>query len=80
MLKVLQNRNFFIMLTVDTCVLIASLFLSYLLRFDGDIPDAEMTRLFGIVVWAVPLKLLFFLYFGLYKGMWRYVRGTLFRC
>ena len=72
MFRILKNRNFFIMLVVDICMLFVSLFLAYYLRFDGDIPSDEFFRFLKIVIWVVPLKLLFFLYFGLYKGMWRY--------
>jgi len=70
--RVLKNRNFFIMLAVDGLLLCLSLFLAYYMRFDGKIPSTELFRFVAIVYWIVPLKLLFFLYFNLYKGMWRY--------
>ena len=60
------------MLAVDACLLMVSLFLAYYLRFDGDIPSNEVVRFLRVVIWVVPVKIIFFLYFGLYKGMWRY--------
>ena len=60
------------MIAVDALVFGLALFLAYLLRFDGSIPGGEMLRFLKIVIWVVPLKMLIFYYFGLYKGMWRY--------
>ena len=60
------------MLIVDVCLMISSLFLAYYLRFDGDIPSGEIARFLKIVIWVVPMKVVFFFYFGLFKGMWRY--------
>jgi len=72
MFRVLKNHNFFIMLVMDGLLLCLSLFLAYYMRFDGKIPSTSLVQFVKIVYWVVPLKLLFFLYFNLYKGMWRY--------
>jgi len=72
MLKVLKNRNFFVMLSADFCLLSFSLFLAYTFRFDGQIPPPEFETLTGLLLWVVPIKILSFYVFGLYKGMWRY--------
>lgn len=72
MIRVIKNRNFFIMLAVDVGCVSVSLFMAYCLRFDGSIPVAEFMRFLGIVYWVVPLKLFSFFIFGLYRGMWRY--------
>jgi FlaA1/EpsC-like NDP-sugar epimerase len=72
MFKVLKNRNFAIMLSVDIALMAFSLFMAYYLRFDGDIPHNELERFASIVLWVVPLKVVSFFCFGLYKGMWRY--------
>jgi len=47
-------------------------YLSYILRFDGDIPTGAFANWMNTVVWIVPLKLVCFYFFGLYKGMWWY--------
>jgi len=49
-----------------------SLYLAYLLRFDGSIPSKYFDGFARTILWAVPIKLGSFYFFGLYKGMWRY--------
>ena len=72
MLKVLRNPHFFIMLMVDLCLISVSFFLAYYLRYDGNIPLRELELLVWTLLWVVPLKLVLFFSFGMYKGMWRY--------
>lgn len=60
------------MITGDAFLLAAAYFLAYYLRFDGDIPSREFGNFVWTVQWIVPLKLVCFYFFGLYKGMWRY--------
>jgi FlaA1/EpsC-like NDP-sugar epimerase len=68
----IRKRNFWVMLFVDAILVSFAYFLSYLLRFDGAIPQTHITNFCRTVVWILPLKLVFFYVFGLYKGMWRY--------
>ncbi len=72
MLQTFRNRNFLIMLMGDICLMAASYFLAYYLRFDWDIPAGELANFQKTVIWIVLVKLLCFYFFGLYKGMWRY--------
>lgn len=72
MLYTLKNRNFWIMIFGDAFLLTASYFFAYYLRFDGNIPSREMGNFVRTVQWIVPLKLVCFYFFGLYKEMWRY--------
>jgi FlaA1/EpsC-like NDP-sugar epimerase len=60
------------MLSVDAIIVCLAYFLSYLLRFDGAVPHTHLTNFSHTIVWILPLKLVFFYVFGLYKGMWRY--------
>lgn len=46
--------------------------LAYFLRFNFDLPDDFATELRHTLIWIVPLQLLIFLQFGLYRGVWRY--------
>jgi FlaA1/EpsC-like NDP-sugar epimerase len=70
--KMIRHRNLWVMLSVDAAIVVFAYYLSYLLRFDGAIPHTYMSSFNRTVVWILPLKLLFFYVFGLYKGMWRY--------
>ena len=72
MLERLKRRNFWIMLLGDAILVALAYFLSYYLRFDGDIPARELANWRQTLVWIVPLKLVCLYFFGLYKGMWRY--------
>ena len=72
MKKVILNKNFYIMLVLDTIVVTAAYFLSYLLRFDGHIPLNHWVQLKTTLPFIVPFKLFCFFVFGLYRGMWRY--------
>jgi FlaA1/EpsC-like NDP-sugar epimerase len=60
------------MLFADAIIVCLTYFLSYLLRFDGVIPQTHFINFIYTSVWIIPLKLVFFYVFGLYKGMWRY--------
>ena len=60
------------MLFVDAIIVCLTYSLAYILRFDGSIPHTHITNFSRTVVWIIPLKLVFFYVFGLYKGMWRY--------
>jgi FlaA1/EpsC-like NDP-sugar epimerase len=72
MIYTMKNRNFWIMLSGDTVLILFSYFFAYYLRFDGDIPASSLTNFMQTVIWIVPLKLVCFFFFDLYKGMWRY--------
>ena len=60
------------MLFGDMVLVFSAYFLSYYLRFDGQIPQRELTNFMQTIIWIVPLKLLCLGFFDLYKGMWRY--------
>lgn len=72
MIYTLKNRNFWIMVLGDAALILVSYFLAYHLRFDGHIPPDSLANFRKTVIWIVPLKLVCFSLFGLYKGMWRY--------
>ena len=60
------------MLLFDSSFIIVAYFLAYLLRFEGEIPYGEWMKFKATIPYIVPFKLLIFLAFGLYRGMWRY--------
>ncbi|PKN64834.1 MAG: polysaccharide biosynthesis protein [Deltaproteobacteria bacterium HGW-Deltaproteobacteria-15] len=72
MLSQLRNRNFWLMLWVDAFLIALAYHFSYLLRFDGNVPQREMHNFLMTLPWIVPLKAVIFFFFGLYRGMWRY--------
>ena len=68
----LKNKNFWKMLILDFFLLYLSYYLSYSIRFEGDIPASHLAN-FQKTAWVVVIfKLGCFFLFRLYKGMWRY--------
>ncbi|WP_447968624.1 hypothetical protein [Nitrospira sp. M1] len=58
---------------VVDCVLIGVSFtLAYLIRFEG-LPNEYVVAITQSLPFLIPLKLFVFFYFGLYRGLWRYV-------
>ena len=60
------------MLLCDIVLFALSHVVAYFIRFDFFVRPAYMQQIWEVLVWLVPLKLIVFLVFGLYRGMWRY--------
>jgi len=66
------NKNFWVMLTGDVFLLVAAYVLSYLLRFEFSLSTIDLAVLKKSIIPIVACKLIFFYWFKLYRGMWRY--------
>lgn len=66
------NKNFLIMLIGDAILLVAAYVLSYILRFEFSLSTIDLAILKKSVIPIVACKLVFFYWFKLYRGMWRY--------
>jgi len=60
------------MITVDIGMISLAYFCAYLLRFEGNIPQNHISLYVKTIFIIITLKLSFFFYFNLYRGMWRY--------
>jgi FlaA1/EpsC-like NDP-sugar epimerase len=60
------------MLLLDSFFVTFSYFLAYFIRFEGDIPNQEWSNFKATILFILPFKLCVFVFFRLYKGMWRY--------
>ena len=49
---------------------------AYLLRFNFELPAGFATELWKTLVWVVPLQVIIFWRFNLYRGIWRYASTT----
>jgi len=49
---------------------------AYLLRFNFDLPDEFATEIWRTLIWVVPLQVVIFWRFNLYRGFWRYASMT----
>lgn len=70
----IRKLNFWIVLGIDLLLLVAAHLLAYAIRFEfeGALPMAQRANIPNVLVFLLPLKLVFFFFFGLYRGMWRY--------
>jgi FlaA1/EpsC-like NDP-sugar epimerase len=71
MLHKLNTRTALAMLH-DVAATAAAWCLAYLLRFNFDLPDNFAAELRHTLIWVVPLQMVIFWKFGLYRGIWRY--------
>jgi UDP-GlcNAc:undecaprenyl-phosphate/decaprenyl-phosphate GlcNAc-1-phosphate transferase len=47
-------------------------YVSYLLRFDGQLPAAQLAIFLRTLPYVIALHLFAFLFFGVYRGLWQY--------
>ena len=66
-----KNRRYIVFI-YDVIVIVASVFIAYLLRYDFSISPTSVMSLTGYLLLAFPVKAVVFYIFGLYKGMYRY--------
>jgi FlaA1/EpsC-like NDP-sugar epimerase len=66
------NKNLWFMVGGDIVVLAASHVLAYLLRFEFSLSSFDISILKRSIIPSVGCKLIFFYWFKLYRGMWRY--------
>lgn len=68
----LKNPNFYFIIIIDALIFVIAIVAAYLLRFDFSFNSLYVQQIKLVIFWIVPLKLAVFLFFGIYRGMWRY--------
>lgn len=71
-MKVKNTRNLFIILTLDLFLMLVSLYLAHLFRFDFVVPWHMVNNFMKVLPFFLAIKFLCFFAFDLYRGMWRY--------
>ncbi len=66
-----KNKRF-LLLIGDAIIVIASMYLALLFRFEGRIESTHMTMFLRMLPFIILGRLAIFWFFGLYRGMWRY--------
>ncbi len=56
----------------DAVVAAVAWIVSYLLRFNFAIPTDHYQHILPVLLWVLPLQIIVFLGFGLYRGVWRF--------
>jgi FlaA1/EpsC-like NDP-sugar epimerase len=72
MKHLLRSRNFYIIFLIDAILVVVSLFLSYSIRFEFQIPDNYLNTFFQTLPIVLFIKVSLFFFFRMYQGMWRY--------
>jgi len=72
-LKNLFKKKIIFFLIMDIALISLAMFLSFLLRFDGNIPDPQRSNLWIFIGLALIINLLIFIWRGLYSLSWSYV-------
>jgi len=57
---------------IATALVTLAFYLSYLLRFEFDIPVAQFTTFLYTLPLVVSMKVGVFVFFRIYQGLWRY--------
>lgn len=60
----------------DILLVVLSVWLSFLLRFDGQLPDDKVENFYAFTLLAIIVTILVFFFQGLYKISWKYVSIT----
>jgi FlaA1/EpsC-like NDP-sugar epimerase len=68
----LKNPHFYFMILSDTFIFAFAILAAYLFRFEFSLKPLYVQQIKAVIFWIVPLKLVVFLFFGSYRGMWRY--------
>ncbi|MFH1077302.1 MAG: polysaccharide biosynthesis protein, partial [Pseudomonadota bacterium] len=71
-----MNKNLFVLLIADVLFLTISYILAYMIRFEAQLCARELLTIKQSLAPIIATKLIFFYFFGLYRGMWRYTGLT----
>ncbi|UCB57015.1 MAG: hypothetical protein JSV30_07405 [Candidatus Omnitrophota bacterium] len=58
---------------IDLILICISYYAAHLLRFEGRISSANFSLMMKSLPWMIVIRLTSFYYFGLYRGIWRYI-------
>lgn len=68
----LKNPKFYLVILGDAVVFALAHIAAYLFRFEFSLAPVYLLQIKTVLIWLIPLKLIVFLSFGSYQGMWRY--------
>jgi len=64
--------RWFTLIVLDLGMSVLTMYLAFFLRFDGTIPENQLSIFFNLLPFLIVCRLLAFLYFGLYARFWEY--------
>ena len=72
----LKNLNFYFIIFADIVLFTLAHIGAYLIRFDFVLSDYYIDKILKALLPIILIKILFFILFNLYRGMWRYTSIT----
>lgn len=64
--------RWFTLIVLDLGISVLTMYLAFFLRFDGAIPENQLSTFFYLLPFLIVCRLLAFLYFSLYARFWEY--------
>ena len=71
-MKFKLHRNFFFIAFFDSLLIVASLYLAFVMRYDYGLSEYNRQCFYWMISAFIITKFVLFYIFDLYKGMWRY--------
>ena len=68
----IKNPKIYLMIFSDVLIFASSIIISYLFRFEFSLSPFYIQQIKTVLLWIIPLKIIVFLFSGVYRGMWRY--------
>lgn len=68
----IKNPKMYLMIFSDVLIFTLSIVISYLFRFEFLLSPFYMQQIKTVLLWIIPLKVIVFVFSGVYRGMWRY--------
>jgi len=67
------NKRMIVEVVIDVVLVCVAYYSAYLLRYDGKLNVTNLVLIKNSLPWVIVIRLLCFWYFGLYRGIWRYI-------
>jgi FlaA1/EpsC-like NDP-sugar epimerase len=68
----IKNPKMYLMIFSDVLIFTLSIVISYLFRFEFLLSPFYIQQIKTVLLWIIPLKVIVFIFSGVYRGMWRY--------
>ena len=68
----IKNPKMYLMIFSDVLIFALSIIVSYLFRFEFSLSPFYFQQIKTVLFWIIPLKVIIFIFSGVYRGMWRY--------
>jgi len=68
----IKNPQIYLMIFSDVLIFALSIVISYLFRFEFSLSPFYFQQIKTVLLWIIPLKVIVFIFSGVYRGMWRY--------